>query len=245
MINLTIGTWNLEDNYSLTGINEKKVDAIIELLMDNQIRILGLQGVSPVLAQKLDEKLKKIYGYYSITSAYKKRINPIRNLIDKYNLIISDLPYYHSQQFKLPIYFKSMIGDYSDCSLIQQSFLIGNDTVRFYNTCLFDNDDEMNCRQLNALYAYLLKDMISYQDMNSILFGSFFDKPDSKNMKYFTEILNGVNLDVIENHNPTFKNEIADYIVVPNNYIVDSVECIDNYDENISDHNPVIAKIIK
>lgn len=245
MKNLTIGTWNLEDNYSLIGQNEKKSEAIIELLWDNQIRILGLQGVSPILAQKLEEKLRITSSYYSITSSYKKVISPIKNINRKYNLIISDLPYYHSKQVKLPTYIEPIISDYYDCSLTKQKFLIGDDIIQFYNTCLYDDDRKMNRRQINALYAYLLKDMISNQNMDSILFGSLFDTPNSRNMNYFTELLNGVNLDVVENPNPTYKDEIGDYIVVPNSYIVDDVKCVDSYDKQISSHNPVIAKIIK
>lgn len=252
MKNLIVGTWNIKNSYLLTERNDKKVEAIIELLQENQIHILGLQEVNPILAKKIEDKLQRMNSNYSVTSTYKKGINPIRNLQVEYNLIISNLPHYHSKQSDLPS-FPTKVDEFKDITSIRsrnvtcQSFIIGYDTLPFYNTHLDYRDNRLNCSQFNTIYAYLVKEMAADQKMNSILVGNLNKEPDSNNMQYFSEILEAIHLKIVENPKPTYKPDLktVDYIIVPDSYIVDSVKCIDYYDEKISTHNPVIAKIMK
>lgn len=252
MKNLTIGTWNIKNSYLLTERNDEKVNAIIELLQENQIHILGLQEVNPILAKKIEDRLQKMNSNYSVTSTYKKGINSIRNLRVEYNLIISNLPHYHSKQSDLPS-FPTKVDEFKDITSIRsrdvthQRFIIGYDTLPFYNTHLDYRDNKLNCDQLNTIYAHLIREMIADQNMNSILVGNLNKEPYSDNMQYFSEILEAIHLKIVENPKPTYKNDpkIVDYIIVPDSYIIDSVKCIDKYDEQISTHNPVIAKIKK
>jgi len=253
MVNLNIGTWNIKNSYILINRNEYKLDAIIDLLENGKLNIIGLQEVNPFLARKLYDKLKKLDNGYNISSYFQRTLNPIKNLRVEYNLIISNL---HgigaSKNIDLPSWSKieeiNSILNIRNRNAVHRLFSINESTVDFYNTCFTYNDLNLNKMEFDVLYTELSRSQI-FNRRDTILVGNLNVPANSAHMEYYSSWLSKIHMKVIKNDNRTYKehkeNQPVDYIIVPTTYIVDSVECIDDYSEKISTHNPVIVKIRK
>ena len=249
MKTLNIGTWNIKNSYFDTGLNDLKVTAIIDLLESEYLNILGLQEVNPLLASKLEEKLAERCNGYKITTSYKKSINPINNLRVEYNMIISNIPFYKDKKMKLVSDTKT--GNKRNIkprNLTSQTFIAGNDEIVFNNTCLESNNMALNLLQCKQVYWKMLGDIQDDINVQSILVGNLNVFRDSVLMEdEYLNYFDNLGLKVIDNPNRTYKfhslNQPIDYIIVPKEYEVISVNCPDYYTKKVSTHNPVFTKV--
>lgn len=254
MVNLNIGTWDIKNSYLAVNRNEAKVNAIIDLLESEELNILGLQEVNPLLAQMLAKRLEELDNGYYISSSFEQTLNPVKNLRIEYNLIVSNLQSVtNSKIIELPSKPMEIRGIDDILSIrkrnaTHQLFRFDSGIFDFYNTHLAHNDLGLNDCQFDTLYNSLLGSQIMKR-RDTILVGNLNVKADGNWMKYYAKMLDKINLQVVKNDNRTYKghtdNQPVDYIIVPSIYKIDSVECIDDYSEKISTHNPVIAKIRK
>lgn len=249
MKTLNIGTWNIKNSYLDTSFNDTKVMAIIDLLESEYLNILGLQGINPLLASKLEEKLAERCKGYKITSSYKKSVNPINNLKVEYNMIISNLPFYKDKKMKLVSDVKTENKKNIKLrNLTSQTFIAGNDEIIFNNTCLESKDMDLNFWQCKQVYWKMLGDIYDDINVQSILVGNLNVFPDSKLMEdEYLNYFDNLGLKVVDNPNRTCKfhrlNQPIDYIIVPKEYEVASVNCPDYYTEKVSTHNPIFVKV--
>lgn len=250
MRNLKIGTWNIKNSYFNIKKNETKADAVIQLLDTQDLDILTLQEVNPILARKIEENLKIVSSEYKINSNYRKSINPISNLRIEYDLIISRLqPIASSSKCKLPFIPKKFKLDQLTSIrkryLTTQSFFEENS---FYvNTTHLDFAfDELNQRQMQEVFNQI-ENQRKYHSL-SILTGNLNRQPQDKNMVNFKQQLAEVGMQVVENPHKTYlghtEEQPVDYVIIPNDWDTLSVETLDAYDD-ISSHRPVIVETKK
>lgn len=250
MENLKIGTWNIKNSYSFFSLkNDVKADAVLRFLKIGDLDILALQEVSPLLAVKIEEKLKGLNKGYQITSAYNKTINPIKNLRVEYNMIISRLtPTSLSIKDSLPsiprgFRFVKNLFDIRKRNIVSQVF---ENEIIVSNTHLDHKFEDINHKQLEEV-----KNLIELQSIyghETILIGNLNVKPIDENMINFTKELSKLGMKVVENNNNTYNghtdNLPVDYVAVPKNWEIEKVSTI-NCSSEISSHNPVFVKVRK
>lgn len=251
MATLKIGTWNIKNSYFNLSKNEKKAAAITELLDEEDLDILALQEVNPHLAAKIDEKLKKQGHEYRLITRYKK--SKIKNLRVEYNMIISK-NYAHT--INEPIKLSSIPQGFNSikrftsirerninfqCIITPES----KPSVLIGVTHLEHTNEELVNSQMDEVVNLTNSQMQTNKGLNTILAGNFNRKPTEKSMIRFTEQLSELGLQVVENQHNTYinheDNQPVDYIVVPNDWEIDSVKTITSYDK-ISSHRPVIVE---
>ena len=253
MKNINIGTWNVKNSYFLVKENSAKVDAIIDLLYKEELDVFGLQEVNPTLVSELSSELKKMRSSYNITLQCGKTRNPIKNVTSECNLFVSKLPYLEGQIIELPS-FPTKVETYGDIfniirdtGVTKQDFIVYDDSIRFFNTRLSDRDDVLNREQFDVIYGNLARS--TYVDqLDNILMGNLNIKPNSYNMDYYRTMLASIGMKIVDNNYRTYKGneeQVVDYVVVPNNYQVSQILCVDSYDEKVSTHNPLIVKLKK
>lgn len=253
MKNLVVGTWNVKNPHLFNGKTDYKVEGIIDLLMVENINIFGLQGVSTSLYQKIKERLKKIDDRYMVVSSYNKEYNTSINLIRQNNLIISNLPCcQNSKVIDLP-WFPSDVEEVNIKDLYSirprnitiQSFISGGNEIKFHNTQLDYKIKTFNKEQFEFIYKILIHELILDPTIEQFLVGSLNVIPNSKNMKYYKEILDAIRLQTLVLPKCKIEKDTKyDYIIYPKDWKIDDV-CVYECDKNISTHNPIIAKVKK
>lgn len=249
MKNLKIGTWNIKNSYFHLHENELKVAAVIQLLRKENLDILTLQEVNPLLVRKLDRKLEEMNSIYRITSSHQNTKNPIKNLRVEYNIIISklksatqsfstDLPY-------LPKGFELVKNVFSIRKRFIISQVLEND-ILVDTTHLDHSVEELGKRQLEKLV-----DLLKYQrsgNCDVFLTGNLNKNPTELSMISFQEKVSKIGMKVVDNPHKTYighqEEQPVDYVVVPDNYCIQSVETLENYDD-ISTHRPVVVEVKK
>lgn len=255
MENLRIATWNIKNSYFNIQKNEIKAASVIQLLKNENLDILTLQEVNPLLARKIEEKLRKLDKEYQITSNYEKTSNPIKNLRIEHNVIISRLEPISSSHI-VPLSYKP-----KGFAFVKNIASIRKRDVTYQ--CLHTPDslpdvlvevthldhavEELGKRQMGEL-AKLTSYHNSFEDYDTILTGNLNRKPLEQNMMDFTKQLSDIGMKVIENPHKTYvghtDEQPVDYIIVPEPWEVESLKTLEDYDD-ISSHRPVVVETRK
>lgn len=253
MKNLRIATWNIKNSYFVLKKNELKAKAIVQLLETQNLDILTLQEVNPLLARKIDKNLKKMeitYNNtsYQITSTYQRINNPIRNLRVEYNMIISKMnPILDSTTKSLSSSPKGIkkfkFWERRNRNIVTQFF--GNNLV-IDVTHLDHTSEELGKRQMTEVTNFVHEQRKAGNDV--ILTGNLNRKPIEQNMVDFTSELSKSDMKVVENLHKTYighqDEQPVDYIIVSDDWQVNSVETLLEYDE-YSSHRPVVVETRK
>lgn len=249
MENLKVSTWNIKNSYFNLKRNESKASAVIQLLEEENLDILTLQEVNPLLAKIIEEKLNKMESDYKITSTYSKTKNPIKNLRVEYNVIISRLKPISKSTSQglpyLPVGFHLIKNIFSirKRNIVSQTLENG---IVVDTTHLDHAVEELGKRQMDEVISMIGNE--KHQDCDVILTGNLNKKPTQQNMIDFTQRLSQMGMQVVENPHKTYighnEEQPVDYIIVPKDYQIESVETLDNYDD-ISSHRPVVVETRK
>ena len=219
------------------------------MLEEKNLDILTLQEVNPLLARMIEEKLKKMQSDYKITSAYSKTKNPIKNLRIEYNVIISRLkPVSNSTSQSLPylpVGFDLIknISSIRKRNVVSQTF---EDRIALDTTHLDHAVEELGKRQMDEVISMIASERD--QDYDVILTGNLNKKPTEQNMIDFTQKLSQIGMQIAENPHKTYighkDEQPVDYVIVPEDYQIQSVETLESYDD-ISTHRPVVVETRK
>lgn len=245
MKNLRIATWDIKNSFfKLWGHrNDMKAACITQLLKEQNLDILALQEVNPVLARKIEQNLKSLDEEYRIVTQHKKvGLNPIKNLCIEQNIIISKLQPTNSS-YDTGLFRKITLSNFDSFRkrhLITQE-LEGN--LEINNTHLDYVSNETSRNQMLEVLTQL--HIASECDKESILVGNLNKKTSEQNMIDFKKQLSEIGMQVVENPHRTFikheEDEPVDYVAIPSNWEVNSVETIEGY-EDISTHRPVVVE---
>ena len=204
-MNLKIGSWDIND------IKLNDVDFITNLLTDEDLDVLTIQQVSFDLINRIQKELGNVY---SITSQYKRCLNPINNLRIKHDIIISKLdPVEESHIKKIP---NSKL-----------TFQMLKPALFVYTTHSINTKEQLN----SILNSFKELEMVS---AISVLTGSINLEYSDPNMQYFIEKLKQFRLKVVDNN-------CFDYMIVPNSWNVEESKVLDI--NLVNTHNPIITKV--
>lgn len=248
MENLKIATWDIKNSYFNIMKNEWKAMAIVQLLNHENLDLLALQEVNPMLVRKIEENLKKLNQNYRITTTYHKPIDPVRNLRIEYNMIISKMvPALSSAKEPLPSRptgIKSfMFWNYRSRNMVTQ--LMSKDLIVDV-THLDHASRELGKRQMDEVLGIIENQRNAGYDV--VLAGNLNCQPQEENMVNFTNQLSNIGMKVVGNPYKTYvghtNEQPVDYVIIPNDWEVESINTLENYDD-ISSHRPVVVKTKK
>lgn len=253
MRNLRIATWNIKNSYFALSKNESKAKAVVQLLETQDLDILALQEVNPLLARKIEENLKKMQvasdnGSYQITSTHQRTCNPVKNLRVEYNIIISRIrPVLDSTTESLSSNPKGikrfMFWERRNRNMVTQ-VLENNLAVNV--THLDHTSLELGKRQMTEVANFVHNQREDGYDV--ILAGNLNRKPTEQNMVDFANELSKDDMKVVENPHKTYighqEEQPVDYVIVPGDWQVTSAETLGEYDE-YSSHRPVVVETKK
>lgn len=253
MKNLRIATWNIKNSYFALKKNELKAKAVVQLLRSENLDILALQEVNPLLAIKIEENLRKIEmtssnTTYQVTSTYQRTNNPIKNLRVEYNMIISKMnPILDSTTESLSSSPKGIkkfkFWERRNRNMITQVF---ENNLAIDVTHLDHTSEELGKRQMTEVANFVHNQV--EEGYNVILTGNLNRKPMEQNMIDFTSELSNSDMKVVENLHKTYighqEEQPVDYVIVPNDWQIDSVKTLEEYDE-YSSHRPVVVETRK
>lgn len=242
--NIKIGTWNVENSCYNLKANDKKVNAVINLLLLEDLDILALQEVNPLLAKKIEDRLKYLRDGYTISTPIKKTLNPISNLKVENNIIISRLtPGSVGVNTSLSVRSKgfSLAKDFNKESLVTQIFNIEDKKIILNVTNLGHSNEELRGRQMYKIIEEINLESVFSNDI--ILMGNL-SKLDNFDITYYTERLSDYGLQIIESNNED-NNKLANYIIMPKDWEMENAMIVDYGFNKISSHSPVIVEITK
>lgn len=245
MTTLKIGTWDIKNSYFNIRKNDLKAAAVNQLLRNQDLDILALQEVNPLLARKIERNLKLLNEKYQVTTTYEKTLNPIKNLRVEYNMIISKME---------PILISATEALSSTPKGIKK-FMFWERRKRNVVTQILEKDlivdvthldhtsEELGRRQMNEVVDLTKKQREA--GYNVILAGNLNKKPSESNMIEFSEQLSEVGMQIVENNNKTYightDEQPVDYVIIPTDWEVESIETLKDYGD-ISSHRPVVVE---
>ena len=259
MESLKIGTWNIKNSYFNIKKNKIKAKAIVDLIDKEELDVLTLQEVNPLLVRKIEKELdnrnKEVtsiwHGGYHITSTYSKTLFPIANLVVEQNIIISKLQEMtYSENKKLPFLPKGFellknLPSIRHRHTTEQDFNITtiNDeyfNIRIVTTHLDYRSEELNATQLDTIYRNIETD-----GTPTFITGNLNSKASSSNILFFEKCLSKKGITLIKPNGKTYinhtDNEPVDYIGVSNDYNIGLTKIVDGY-EDVSTHKPVVTE---
>ena len=255
MENLNIASWNVKNSYFNLSKNSAKVDAIVDLLEKENLDILGLQEVNYALADDITNRLNELNNGYRFIYNYSKQS---RNKINDVCVEINPFIARRSDKFCFANgkELNSFIPKLSGIDLIKPmpsirkrsvgKYVSLNQRMEMYNVHLDFYSEELATRQMEELLKMVGTSASCEPNYNRFLMGTFNWKPTDENMTDFLKKIESLKLKSIELNEVTYAshqdNLPVDYIMVPEDNIVDEVKVSHDYSE-ASSHYPVIAKV--
>lgn len=246
MQNLRIATWNIKNNYFNISKTELKAASIVQLLKEEKVDILTLQEVNPLLARRIKEKLCDLKDNYKITTNYTKITNSIKNLRIEDNMIISRLVAEKTATLNLPWIPKGLKKfKFFELQKYDMKMTVFSDNLIVNTTYLNHSSTELGKQQMDNINNWLHIEKETEQK-EIILTGTLNRKPNEENMIYMAEQLANNGLKIIDNPNNTYigqtDNQPIDYIIIPDNWEVKSINTLDDY-LDVSSHLPVLSEV--
>ena len=238
MENLKIVTWNIGNSKLNLKANIYKINALFDLIQEENVDIIALQSVNLVLADDLELKFFRksntyhlIYDYSSLRKILK--INKVKVETNPFITSYKEAFGYGNNINPNLKSDKKYIG-----RLIVYPFIDG---ISVLNTKLTDNDMDMNKVEIDNLIKKISDVRKLYSDSlvhKLLVCGSLGYNKDNDNIKYLIDEVSKLNLKLVDTKN----SETTDYLFVPTCAKVEDVYINKNYSD-ISNHVPIIAKI--
>lgn len=259
MESLKIGTWNIKNSYFNIKKNKVKAKAVVELINKEELDVLTLQEVNPLLARKIEKELKKRnkkvnspwHNGYHITSSCSKTLFPIANLVIEQNIIISKFEEIsYSEKKNLPFLpkgfelLKNLPAIRPRHTTEQDLNITTTDddyvNIRIVTTHLDHASDELNATQLDRIYNNLKDD-----GTPTFITGNLNSKVSNPNIYFFEKLLLEEGITLVRTKGKTYightDDEPVDYIAVPNDYSIVDAKVVNGYEE-VSSHKPVVVE---
>ena len=247
MNTINIGTWNIKNSYFSLNKNDKKIEAIKELLIVNDLDVLALQEVNGVLLSKLEKDLGLCY--YHLDRYLYNNYPIMPTVIEEHNItIIKDNFLNATEVFKLKNISKNTrISDIGGLRprYVSKTFIKdekdSKTVFNLYNTRLDSRNNNLDM-QIDSLASVLNQ---NEENIPMVVVGNLNMMPSTFKMSKFKHrCLNNHNLKLANVDGKTHReyDEPIDYIIVPNEYEIEDARVISEID-SVSDHYPVLTKL--
>lgn len=252
METMKIASFNIKNNFQNRKNYKKHSQIIKDLIVTEQLDILGTQE----LTFKYVNELNVLLNGYKVYGDFRYNLND-DNIIEKLpynetNSIITNREVLENYTVRLP-WIPSSIKEFkqaiSNFSLIPRIATInisnpnklGSNPICIINTHLEYGVPSIQMQQLEYLKKLILKSADYYP---TIITGDFNMEPTNQYFSHFIQELSKMNINRIGINDKTWKGKTLDHIFVSDaidvlDYTVKTNEQI----QNISDHNLLIAKI--
>ena len=234
MDSFVIGTFNLRNHYWQKGWNgENYPNVLADFIKDNRIKFFGVQELVRPYRYKLQKELGKNY-----TIVGKYRYGDL-NLLEQFNesnaIITNEKVLFSETRFLATV-------PLLDFGTQMPRILTSVETADFFmvNTHIEYWNKTAQRHQLKKLYRYILDN----RDKNPVITGDFNADISKPHFADFIRALKGIGISMIPIENPTYKNQILDYIFIPSIYeAIDFNVINDTYVNEISDYAPVLIRL--